>query len=138
MTNMSWRPESAPLVQLSGCLKDSLSGHNKAAQKQAEIVCGICLPFKIRGFHSRNRTFADFVAISTAACSSKILSRYQQLPHIPIFKFASSSRTELYPGRIPCSQVGSSCNAEKQYQNWLQNNTTGIPCPRSPISTFSI
>ena len=38
MTVMAWQPEEQPLRQLSGCLKDSLSGHNKNAQKQAEIV----------------------------------------------------------------------------------------------------
>ena len=37
---MAWQPQQEPLGQLSGCLKDSLSGHNKTAQKQAEIVCG--------------------------------------------------------------------------------------------------
>ncbi|CAG8975924.1 hypothetical protein HYALB_00007053 [Hymenoscyphus albidus] len=35
---MAWQPEQEPLRQLSGCLKDSLSGHNKTAQKQAEIM----------------------------------------------------------------------------------------------------
>lgn len=40
MTIMAWQPEAEPLRQLSGCLKDSLSGHNKTAQKQAEIVSG--------------------------------------------------------------------------------------------------
>jgi len=38
---MAWQPEQEPLRQLSGCLKDSLSGHNKNAQKQAEIVSEI-------------------------------------------------------------------------------------------------
>jgi transportin-1 len=35
---MAWQPEQDALRQLSGCLKDSLSGHDKNAQKQAEIV----------------------------------------------------------------------------------------------------
>ncbi|RDW83352.1 ARM repeat-containing protein [Coleophoma crateriformis] len=35
---MSWQPQEEPLRQLSSCLKDSLSGHNKTAQKQAEIL----------------------------------------------------------------------------------------------------
>ncbi|TVY21854.1 Importin subunit beta-2 [Lachnellula arida] len=35
---MTWQPEQEPLRQLSGCLKDSLSGHNKNAQKQAETM----------------------------------------------------------------------------------------------------
>ncbi|KAI9735386.1 MAG: hypothetical protein M1818_006581 [Claussenomyces sp. TS43310] len=35
---MAWQPQEEPLQQLSGCLKDSLSGHNKAAQKQAEMM----------------------------------------------------------------------------------------------------
>ncbi|KAH6681884.1 armadillo-type protein [Halenospora varia] len=35
---MAWQPEQEALRQLSGCLKDSLSGHNKNAQKQAEIM----------------------------------------------------------------------------------------------------
>ncbi|RAL60797.1 hypothetical protein DID88_009902 [Monilinia fructigena] len=35
---MAWQPEQEALRQLSGCLKDSLSGQNKNAQKQAEIM----------------------------------------------------------------------------------------------------
>jgi transportin-1 len=35
---MAWQPQEEPLRQLSGYLKDSLSGYNKNAQKQAEIV----------------------------------------------------------------------------------------------------
>jgi transportin-1 len=42
MTAMAWQPEEEPLRQLSSCLKDSLSGHNKTAQKQAETVSGFC------------------------------------------------------------------------------------------------
>lgn len=38
VTDMAWQPEQEALRQLSGCLKDSLSGQNKNAQKQAEIV----------------------------------------------------------------------------------------------------
>jgi transportin-1 len=38
MTIMAWQPQQEPLGQLSRCLKDSLSGHNKTAQKQAEIL----------------------------------------------------------------------------------------------------
>ena len=41
MTVMAWQPEEQPLRQLSDCLKDSLSGHNKNAQKQAEMVSDI-------------------------------------------------------------------------------------------------
>lgn len=41
MTAMAWQPQEEPLRQLSGCLKDSLSGHNKNAQKQAELVSGL-------------------------------------------------------------------------------------------------
>ncbi|ESZ97619.1 putative Importin subunit beta-2 [Sclerotinia borealis F-4128] len=35
---MAWQPEQEALKQLSGCLKDSLGGHDKNAQKQAEIM----------------------------------------------------------------------------------------------------
>ena len=35
---MAWQPQEEPLRQLSGYLRDSLSGYNKNAQKQAEIV----------------------------------------------------------------------------------------------------
>ena len=35
---MAWQPNPESLGQLAACLKDSLSGFNKAAQKQAEIV----------------------------------------------------------------------------------------------------
>ncbi|KAG0646964.1 Importin subunit beta-2 [Hyphodiscus hymeniophilus] len=35
---MVWQPQEEPLRQLSSCLKDSLSGYNKNAQKQAEIM----------------------------------------------------------------------------------------------------
>jgi transportin-1 len=38
MVIMAWQPEKEPLRQLSGYLRDSLSGHNKNAQKQAEMV----------------------------------------------------------------------------------------------------
>ncbi|KAK3651122.1 hypothetical protein LTR56_005886 [Elasticomyces elasticus] len=33
---MAWQPQAGPLVQLSQCLRDSLSGHDIAAQKSAE------------------------------------------------------------------------------------------------------
>jgi transportin-1 len=48
MTVMAWHPQEEPLRQLSGCLKDSLSGHNKTAQKQAEIVGGNLWYFRPR------------------------------------------------------------------------------------------
>ena len=35
---MAWQPQEEPLRQLAGYLKDSLSGHNPAAQKQATLV----------------------------------------------------------------------------------------------------
>ncbi|KAI9695347.1 MAG: hypothetical protein M1820_008699 [Bogoriella megaspora] len=35
---MAWQPEAAPLSQLTQCLKDSLSGHDPAAQKNAEVM----------------------------------------------------------------------------------------------------
>ncbi|ETS80250.1 hypothetical protein PFICI_07779 [Pestalotiopsis fici W106-1] len=35
---MAWQPAPESLSQLAACLKDSLSGFNKAAQKQAEIM----------------------------------------------------------------------------------------------------
>ncbi|KAF3020984.1 hypothetical protein G7054_g1859 [Neopestalotiopsis clavispora] len=35
---MAWQPAPESLSQLASCLKDSLSGFNKAAQKQAEIM----------------------------------------------------------------------------------------------------
>ncbi|TAQ85689.1 hypothetical protein B7494_g5985 [Chlorociboria aeruginascens] len=35
---MAWQPQEEPLRQLSRCLRDSLSGHNKTAQKQAELM----------------------------------------------------------------------------------------------------
>ncbi|ORY16360.1 armadillo-type protein [Clohesyomyces aquaticus] len=35
---MAWQPEDQPLRQLAQCLKDSLSGHNQATQKSAEIM----------------------------------------------------------------------------------------------------
>jgi len=38
VAEMAWQPEQEALRQLSGCLKDSLSGQDKTAQKQAEIV----------------------------------------------------------------------------------------------------
>ncbi|KAK3114229.1 hypothetical protein LTR53_007658 [Teratosphaeriaceae sp. CCFEE 6253] len=33
---MAWQPQAGPLTQLSQCLRDSLSGHDVAAQKSAE------------------------------------------------------------------------------------------------------
>jgi hypothetical protein len=35
---MAWQPEEQPLQQLTQFLKDSLSGQDKTAQKNAEIV----------------------------------------------------------------------------------------------------
>ncbi|KAF2266447.1 ARM repeat-containing protein [Lojkania enalia] len=35
---MAWQPQEEPLRQLAQCLKDSLSGHDKTAQKNAEIM----------------------------------------------------------------------------------------------------
>ncbi|RYP66105.1 hypothetical protein DL770_008875 [Monosporascus sp. CRB-9-2] len=35
---MAWQPNPESLSQLAACLKDSLSGFNKAAQKQAELM----------------------------------------------------------------------------------------------------
>lgn len=35
---MSWQPAPESLSQLAACLKDSLSGFDKTAQKQAEQV----------------------------------------------------------------------------------------------------
>ncbi|KAI7521386.1 hypothetical protein KC343_g18239, partial [Hortaea werneckii] len=33
---MAWQPQPGPVAQLAQCLKDSLSGHDVAAQKNAE------------------------------------------------------------------------------------------------------
>lgn len=35
---MTWQPNPESLKQLASCLKDSLSGFDKQAQKQAELV----------------------------------------------------------------------------------------------------
>ena len=35
---MSWQPAPESLRQLAACLKDSLSGFDKNAQKQADLV----------------------------------------------------------------------------------------------------
>lgn len=35
---MSWQPTQESLTQLAACLKDSLSGFDKNAQKRAELV----------------------------------------------------------------------------------------------------
>ena len=35
---MSWQPAPESLQQLAACLKDSLSGFDKTAQKQADLV----------------------------------------------------------------------------------------------------
>ena len=35
---MAWQPQAGPLEELAQCLRDSLSGHNIAAQKKAEQV----------------------------------------------------------------------------------------------------
>jgi transportin-1 len=35
---MAWQPQEEPLRQLAQYLKDSLSGHDKNAQKSAELV----------------------------------------------------------------------------------------------------
>lgn len=38
-STMSWQPDTEPLKQLVSYLKDSLSSHDKNAQKYAELVC---------------------------------------------------------------------------------------------------
>lgn len=38
---MAWQPTPESLNQLAGCLKDSLSGWDQAAQKQAMVVCAV-------------------------------------------------------------------------------------------------
>lgn len=35
---MAWQPQAEPVAQLAQCLRDSLSGHDVAAQKNAEQV----------------------------------------------------------------------------------------------------
>jgi len=40
---MAWQPQPGPLVQLSQCLRGSLSGHDIAAQKNAEQVGDACI-----------------------------------------------------------------------------------------------
>lgn len=35
---MAWQPQAEPLNQLAQCLRDSLSGHDPTAQKNAELV----------------------------------------------------------------------------------------------------
>ena len=35
---MTWQPETEPLRQLAGYLKDALSSHDQSAQKQATLV----------------------------------------------------------------------------------------------------
>jgi hypothetical protein len=43
----SWEPSPDSLQQLAACLKDSLSGFNKTAQKQADLV-RLCSPIAMR------------------------------------------------------------------------------------------
>ena len=65
---MAWEPQEEALKQLSGCLKDSLSGHNKNAQKQAEIVSFFA------NLDGVMQAKADSRCSSTDACASKVLS----------------------------------------------------------------
>jgi hypothetical protein len=39
LPKMTWQPQEEPLRQLALYLKDSLSGHDQNAQKNAELVC---------------------------------------------------------------------------------------------------
>lgn len=39
--DLNWQPAPESLRQLAGCLKDSLSGWDQAAQKQALVVCAL-------------------------------------------------------------------------------------------------
>lgn len=41
---MAWQPQSGPLNQLAQCLRDTLSGHDIEAQKNAEVVCILSFP----------------------------------------------------------------------------------------------
>jgi hypothetical protein len=47
--DLQWQPEQEPLKQLAGFLKDSLSGYNRAAQKNAEAVSLILNAVDIEG-----------------------------------------------------------------------------------------
>ena len=40
-----WQPSADSLNQLASCLKDSLSGFDKNAQKQAELVSSFLFPY---------------------------------------------------------------------------------------------
>jgi transportin-1 len=75
MTAMAWQPQEEPLRQLSTCLKDSLSGHNKNAQKQAEIVRTV-FPGTLEITHIKPYECILITSL-TDACSSKIFARHQ-------------------------------------------------------------
>ena len=68
---MAWQPQPEPVAQLAQCLRESLSGHNVAAQRNAEQVSAIrCM-------------MAHVVADDWAdAAASKEFSGYQQLPRL--------------------------------------------------------
>jgi len=87
---MAWQPQEEPVRQLSGYLKDSLSGHNKNAQKQAEIVC-VNSHSQVMGNNSP-KVKATITNLSPFldACTGKVLPRHQQLPDISLFEFPGS------------------------------------------------
>ena len=109
---MEWQPQQGPLGQLTQCLKDSLSGHDIGAQKNAEEVS---LP--------RRRNFKKLVADSligkTAnqldlykdAEASENVPRYQQLSDLPLHMSRSAYRTCHGCEWIPCSKKWSSNHA---------------------------
>ena len=79
MTVMAWQPEEEPLRQLSSCLRDSLSGHNKNAQKQAELVGEICKILLIgRPFEPLRQRVTDcfFIQMLAQAKSSPDINNY--------------------------------------------------------------
>ncbi|KAF7948782.1 hypothetical protein EAE96_007973 [Botrytis aclada] len=92
---MAWQPEQEALRQLSGCLKDSLSGQDKTAQKQAEIMLSQAKSSPdINNYltylfsHSEvpsglNYTTHDYFAIRSAAAvmlKNNIRSGYKSIP----------------------------------------------------------
>ena len=89
---MAWQPQEEPLRQLAQYLKESLSGHDMNAQKNAELVSLPCV---------------EDEALSVAdACldaqASKILPGHQQLLGIPIHMQRSTCINKPYTGRLPC------------------------------------
>ncbi|KAK1656516.1 armadillo-type protein [Colletotrichum godetiae] len=73
---MAWQPAPESLSQLAACLKDSLSGFDKNAQKQAEIVT----PIRPRVYNALPKTSTSVRSAAAIMLKNNVRTNYKQIP----------------------------------------------------------